>query len=157
MPSQEDLFDNVPAFDRQSLAAKIHALAARKIFIGTSSWRYEDGCGRCIHPNAISHAANSQRGNYTRRAYISTQRRFLSSAVDFSFYSIPEPPFWRKVLSSAPRHLKWNLKTHEDFTVKRFPKRPRFSPAGGMKIRNFLDAEAFQHSFLEPLVPYLIE
>jgi len=40
MPSQANLFDNVPAFDRQNLAARIHILAGRKIFIGTSSWRY---------------------------------------------------------------------------------------------------------------------
>ena len=29
---------------------------------------------------------------------------------DFSFYSIPEPSFWKKVFAGAPRHLKWDLK-----------------------------------------------
>jgi len=50
MPSQANLFDNVPAFDRHSLAAKIRTLAERKIFIGTSSWRYEGWLGQVYTP-----------------------------------------------------------------------------------------------------------
>lgn len=41
MPSQASLFDVGPQFDRRALRSKIRALAERKIFFGTSSWRYE--------------------------------------------------------------------------------------------------------------------
>lgn len=50
MPSQPNLFESVPTFDRQSLAAKIRTLAERKIFIGTSSWRYEGWLGQVYTP-----------------------------------------------------------------------------------------------------------
>src|SRR5260370_10246408 len=68
---------------------------------------------------------------------------------------MPELPFWRKVFSGAPRQLKWDLKMPEDFTAKRFPKQPRYGPRAGHENPTFLDAEAFQAAFLEPLAPYL--
>src|SRR5260370_309375 len=68
---------------------------------------------------------------------------------------MPELPFWRKVFSGAPRQLKWDLKMPEDFTAKRFPKQPRYGPRAGHENPTFLDANAFQGAFLEPLAPYL--
>jgi hypothetical protein len=41
MSSQPNLFDSVPTVDRLALLQEIRGLADRKIFIGTSSWRYE--------------------------------------------------------------------------------------------------------------------
>ena len=39
------LFPSAPAFGREGLAQKLRALAAEKVFIGTSSWKYEGWCG----------------------------------------------------------------------------------------------------------------
>src|SRR5580692_2711681 len=150
MPSQANLFDNVPAFDRLSLAAKIHTLAERKIFIGTSSWRYEGWLGQVYTPERYFTRGKFSKKKFHEESIQEYAETFPIIGGDFSFYSIPEPPFWRKVFSGAPRHLKWDLKIPEDFTAKRFPKQPRYGPRAGHENPTFLDAEAFQGAFLEP-------
>jgi uncharacterized protein YecE (DUF72 family) len=74
---------------------------------------------------------------------------------DFSFYSIPEPAFWKKLFYTAPRRLKWSLKAPEDFTTPCFSQQARYGPRRGLVNPTFLDAELFQAGFLEPLSPYL--
>jgi len=155
MPSQANLFDNGPAFDRQSLAAKIHTLAERQIFIGTSSWRYEGWLGQVYTPERYFTRGKFSKKKFHEESIQEYAETFPIIGGDFSFYSIPEPAFWRKVFSGAPRHLKWDLKIPEDFTAKRFPKQPRYGPRAGLENPTFLDAEAFQGAFLEPLTPYL--
>jgi uncharacterized protein YecE (DUF72 family) len=119
MPSQANLFDNLPAFDRRSLATKIRTLAGLKVFIGTSSWRYEGWLGQVYTPERYL-----TRGKFSKKKFHEESIREYSETFpiiggDFSFYSIPEPPFWRKVFSGAPRHLNWDLKIPEDFTATR--------------------------------------
>jgi uncharacterized protein YecE (DUF72 family) len=155
MPSQANLFDNVPAFDRKSLAAKIRTLAARKIFIGTSSWRYEGWLGQVYTPERYFTRGKFSKKKFHEESIQEYAETFPIIGGDFSFYSIPEPSFWRKVFACAPAHLKWDLKIPEDFTTKRFSKQPRYGPRAGQENPTFLDADAFQSAFLEPLTPYL--
>jgi uncharacterized protein YecE (DUF72 family) len=72
-----------------------------------------------------------------------------------TFYSIPEASFWQKLFARAPKHLRWDLKIPEDFTTKRFSSQPRYGPRAGHENPTFLDADAFQGGFLEPLTHYL--
>jgi uncharacterized protein YecE (DUF72 family) len=73
---------------------------------------------------------------------------------DFSFYSIPEPTFWKKLFDTAPRVLKWSLKAPEDFTTPRFSHQARYGARRGLANPAFLDADLFQAGFLEPLSAY---
>ena len=44
--SSAPLFDERPPFERERLAAKLGALAAQGILIGTSSWKYPGWLGQ---------------------------------------------------------------------------------------------------------------
>ena len=155
MPSQPTLFDNAPAFDREGLAAKIRRLSQRKIFIGTSSWRYEGWMGQVYTPERYFTRGRFSKKKFHEESIQEYAETFPIVGGDFSFYSIPERSFWKKVFAGAPRHLKWDLKVPEDFTTKQFSKQPRYGTRAGLNNPTFLDADAFQEAFLEPLEPYL--
>jgi uncharacterized protein YecE (DUF72 family) len=155
MSSQPNLFDSVPTFDRQGLAARIRGLADRKIFIGTSSWRYEGWLGQVYTPERYFTRGKFSKKKFHEESIQEYAETFPIIGGDFSFYSIPEASFWQKLFAGAPQHLRWDLKIPEDFTTKRFSNQPRYGPRAGQENPTFLDADAFQGAFLEPLVPYL--
>src|ERR1700738_4441415 len=151
MPSQPTLFDNAPAFDREGLAKKIHRLSERKIFIGTSSWRYKGWLGQVYTPERYFTRGKFSKKKFHEESIQEYAETFPIVGGDFSFYSIPAPSFWKKVFAGAPQHLKWDLKVPEDFTTKRFSKQPRYGSRAGLDNPNFLDADAFPEAFLAPL------
>jgi uncharacterized protein YecE (DUF72 family) len=148
------LFEEPQQFDRRGLSARLAALAAENIFIGTSSWKYEGWLGQI----------------YTRDRYLTrgrfSQKRFNDECLgeyaetfpvvcgDFSFYQFPSPDYWRKLFSSAPSKLQFAFKVPEDVTAKQFPRHPRYGPRAGDENASFLNAELFQNAFLDPLTPY---
>lgn len=148
------LFEDPPSFDRAGLAARLRALAAENLFLGTSSWKYE-GWLRQI---------------YTRERYITrgrfSQKRFEAECLaeyaevfpavcgDFSFYQFPAPEFWRKLFTTAPAQLRFALKVPEEVTVEVFPRHARYGARAGQQNPSFLSADALKALFLEPLEPY---
>jgi uncharacterized protein YecE (DUF72 family) len=152
--STPPLFDERPPFDRQRLADRVARLAAERILIGTSSWRYEGWLGQI----------------YTRERYLSrgvfSQKLFEAGCLaeyastfpivcgDFSFYQFPTPEFWRRLFGSAPETLRYAFKAPEQVTAKVFPSQPRYGEQGGTVNRSFLDAGIFEDQFLAPLEPY---
>ena len=155
MPVQPSLFDDGPAFDRRALASQIRALAARNVFIGTSSWRYEGWLNQIYTPERYAARGRFSKKKFHEECIQEYAETFPVVGGDFSFYSIPEPSFWSKILGEAPKQLKWDLKIPEELTTKRFSHQARYGPRAGLENPSFLDAELFQAGFLEPLAPYL--
>ena len=149
--SSGPLFDERPPFDRERLAATLAALAAQRILIGTSSWKYEGWMGQI----------------YTRERYLArggfSVRRFEAECLgeyastfpivcgDFSFYQFPTGQFWKRLFGSAPATLQFALKVPEEITAKAFPSHARYGPRAGLSNPSFLDAALFEQAFLEPL------
>jgi uncharacterized protein YecE (DUF72 family) len=148
------LFDEPSDFDRRRLSARLSALAAESIFLGTSSWKYEGWIGQIY-----------SRGRYQTRGRFS-QKRFNDECLseyaetfsivcgDFSFYQFPSENYWRKLFGSAPSTLQFALKAPEDVTVKQFPRHPRYAARAGDNNASFLDAALFRTAFLDLLAPY---
>jgi len=149
-----NLFDEQPSFDRTRLSRRLQELAGDRIFIGTSSWKYEGWLDQI----------------YTRDRYVSrgkfSKKRFEAECLaeyaeifpvvcgDFSFYQFPSPEFWQKLFASAPASLKFALKVPEEVTCEVFPKHPRYGPRAGLVNEAFLNAEALRGLFLDLLTPY---
>ena len=152
---QPSLFQSEPAFPKERLAAALRELAGNKIFIGTSSWRYEGWLGQFYTPERYLSRGRFSKTKFQEECILEYAEVFPVVGGDFSFYAAPTPEFWKKLFSRAPRGLKWSLKAPEDFTVKRFPKHPRYGPRGGLTNPSFLDAASFEAAFLEPVSPYL--
>jgi uncharacterized protein YecE (DUF72 family) len=148
------LFDSPPSFDKEALASTLRALAEQRIFIGTSSWKYDGWLGQI----------------YTRERYLSrgkfSQKTFEAECLkefaetfpivcgDFSFYQFPTPEFWKKLFTGAPPQLQFALKVPEEVTAEVFPRHPRYGPRAGRTNEAYLNADAFRAMFLEPLEPY---
>lgn len=148
------LFDQRPPFDRERLAERLRALAARDVYIGTSSWKY---------PGWVSQI-------YTRDLYLNrgtfSGKRFEAECLreygavfptvcgDFTFYQFPSTQHWQRLFASAPETLRFSFKVPEQITAKVFPTHPRYGAQGGTVNRSFLDVDLLGESFLKPLEPY---
>jgi uncharacterized protein YecE (DUF72 family) len=148
------LFDSPSSFDKEGLGRRLRALAEQRIFIGTSSWKYDGWLDQI----------------YTRERYLSrgkfSQKQFEAECLkefaetfpivcgDFSFYQFPTPGFWKKLFLGAPEALKFALKVPEEVTAEVFPRHPRYGARAGRTNEAYLNADAFRAMFLEPLEPY---
>ena len=92
MPSQPNLFESVPTFDRQSLAARIRTLAEREIFIGTSSWRYEGWLGQVYTPERYFTRGKFSKNKFHEESILEYAESSPSSAATSRSTRFPRRP-----------------------------------------------------------------
>jgi uncharacterized protein YecE (DUF72 family) len=148
------LFDPPAAFDRAGLAARLRALAAGKIWIGTSSWKYEGWLDQIYTRERYLTRGKLSRKRFETECLAEYAETFPIVCGDFSFYQFPSPEYWRRLFASAPAGLLFALKAPEEVTVEVFPKHPRYGARAGIENESFLNAATLSALFLEPLAPY---
>jgi uncharacterized protein YecE (DUF72 family) len=148
------LFDSPSSFDRASLAARLRQLAANDIWIGTSSWKYEGWLDQIYSRDRYLSRGKFSKKRFEAECLAEYAETFPVVCGDFSFYQFPAPEYWQKLFGSAPGELRMVLKAPEEVTVEVFPKHARYGPRAGMKNEAYLNADAFQALFLEPLLPF---
>ena len=150
----DSLFDEPSTFDRDALARRLSELAARHIYIGGSSWKYEGWLGQIYtRGNYLS------RGRFSEKLFNATclteyAQTFPAVCGDFAFYQFPTEEFWRKLFSQTPQGFRFAFKVPEQITCKVFPSHARYASLSGADNESFLDAELFKESLLRPLEPY---
>jgi uncharacterized protein YecE (DUF72 family) len=149
------LFDSPPSFDKEGLARRLRALAERRIFIGTSSWKYGGWIDQIYTRDRYLSRGKFSQKHFEAECLAEFAETFPIVCGDFSFYQFPTPEFWKKLFTTAPERLKFALKVPEEVTVEVFPKHPRYGPRAGRPNEQYLNAEAFRALFLEPLEAYL--
>ena len=148
------LFDERPPFDRDRLAAVLRELAAQRVLIGTSSWKYEGWLGQIYtRERYLARGAFSKRrfGNECLGEYALT---FPIVCGDFSFYQFPSAPYWKRLFGSAPSALQFAFKVPEQVTARVFPSQARYGARAGLPNASFLDPALLVEQFLKPLAPY---
>jgi uncharacterized protein YecE (DUF72 family) len=148
------LFDPPPAFDRGALAERLRALAAEKIWIGTSSWKYEGWLDQIYRRERYLSRGKFSRRRFETECLAEYAETFPIVCGDFSFYQFPSPEFWAKLFGSAPATLQFALKVPEEVTCEVFPKHPRYGPRAGLRNDAYLNVDAIRALFLEMLEPY---
>jgi uncharacterized protein YecE (DUF72 family) len=148
------LFDEPSEFQRQRLSARLAALAAQNILIGTSSWKYEGWIGQIYSRNRYATRGRFSQKRFNDECLSEYAETFPIVCGDFSFYQFPSENYWRKLFGSAPSTLQFAFKAPEDVTVKQFPRHPRYGTRAGDDNSTFLDAALFQTAFLDMLAPY---
>jgi uncharacterized protein YecE (DUF72 family) len=148
---ESSLFDEPSSFDRGKLAARLQSLAARNIFIGGSSWKYEGWLGQIY-----SRSRYQVKGRFSKKLFESTCLReyaetFPTVCGDFAFYQFPTPEFWERLFAQAPDGFRFAFKAPEQITCSVFPKHARYGPQAGTANPSFLDAETIKQMFLRPL------
>ena len=154
IPTSLPLFDQAPGFDRAGLAARLRALAGKKIWIGTSSWKYEGWLDQIYTRERYLTRGKLSRKRFEAECLAEYAETFPIVCGDFSFYQFPSPEYWHRLFASAPAGLWFALKVPEEVTAEVFPKHARYGPRAGMKNESFLNADALNALFLEPLAPY---
>lgn len=150
----DTLFDEPSTFDRDALAAHLKDLAARHIYVGGSSWKYEGWIGQIY-----SRSRYLVRGRFSQKLFHDTCLReyaqtFPTVCGDFAFYQFPTEEFWRRLFAQTPPGFRFAFKAPEQITCKVFPGHPRYGGQAGLENESFLDADLLKESFLRPLWPY---
>jgi uncharacterized protein YecE (DUF72 family) len=148
------LFDQRAPLDRERLAANLQRLAGERVWIGTSSWKYEGWLGQIYTRERYLSRGNFARKRFEAECLEEYARTFPVVCGDFTFYQFPSEAYWRRLFQSAPDTLRFAFKVPEQITAKVFPSHPRYGAQGGLVNTSFLDAELLQESFLAPLAPY---
>ena len=150
----DTLFDETPDFDRESFAARIQALARRRIFMGGSSWKYEGWLGQIY-----TRSRYQMRGRFSKKLFEDTclaeyASIFPTVCGDFAFYQFPSDDFWRKLFAQVPAGFQFAFKAPEQITCRVFPLHARYGGQGGRDNDTFLDADLLREAFLRPLETY---
>ena len=148
------LFEDPDAFPRDHLAERLRQLAARNIYIGGSSWKYEGWLGQIY-----SRERYLSRGRFSKKIFEEECLREYSEVFptvcgDFAFYQFPTQEFWDKLFALAPEHFRFAFKVPEQITCKVFPIHPRYGAQAGRDNEAFLDPHAFREMFVRPLLPH---
>lgn len=146
--------DEPIVFERDRLRDRLNALAARSIFIGGSSWKYEGWLGQIY-----SRSRYQVRGRFSRKLFEDTclseyATVFPAVCGDFAFYQFPADTFWAKLFRQTPETFRWGFKIPEQITVPVWPVHPRYGALAGRDNPTFLDATLLEQSFIRALEPY---
>lgn len=136
------------------LAERLRRLAERKIYLGTSSWKYPGWKGQIY--NAARYQA---RGQFSERKFNEeclTEYATVFPAVcgDFAFYQFPSEQAWKDLFGQVPATFRFSLKVPEDVTVERFPSLPRYGKRAGTVNAHFMDPALVRDQLLSRLEPY---
>jgi uncharacterized protein YecE (DUF72 family) len=145
------LFDEPSTFDRSRLVERLAALAARNIFIGGSSWKYEGWLGQ-----VYTRSRYLVKGRFSRKMFDANCLReyaetFPTVCGDFAFYQFPTPEFWERLFLQTPDGFRFAFKAPEQITCNIFPKHARYGAQAGVANPEFLNAEMIKQMFLRPL------
>ena len=146
--------DEPCAFDRDGLRDRLRGLAARGVYVGGSSWKYEGWVGQIY-----SRSRYLTRGKFSKRLFEDTclgeyATVFPAVCGDFSFYQFPSEAFWAKLFRQTPETFRWGFKVPEQITVESWPVHPRYGALAGLENPTFLDADLFEQAFLKTIEPW---
>ena len=148
------LFDAPPSFDKEGLARRLQDLADRRIFIGTSSWKYEGWLGQIYSRERYLSRGKFSQKHFEAECLTEFAETFPIVCGEFSFYQFPTAEFWKKLFANAPARLQFALKVPEEVTVETFPRHARYGARAGKVNESYLNAEIFRTLFLDLLEPY---
>jgi uncharacterized protein YecE (DUF72 family) len=147
----------LPLFDepqRSPLAEKLNTLAAEKIYLGTSSWKYDGWLGQIYTAGRYMTRGRFSQKKFEAECLAEYADTFPVVCGDFSFYQFPSDDYWRKLFGSAPAPLKFAFKVPEEITAKVFPTHARYGSRAGKANDNFLNARLFEGALLRALEPH---
>ncbi len=141
-------------FDRERLRDKLATLAARGVYIGGSSWKYEGWLDQIY-----SRSRYRVRGRFSKKLFEDTclseyASIFPAVCGDFAFYQFPSDALWSKLFRQTPGGFRWGLKAPEQIVAPQWPVHARYGALAGLENHTFLDTTLFNQAFLRPLEPY---
>ena len=138
------------AFDRELLKRNAAELAARGVFIGTSSWKYTGWFGQLYTPTRYEYRGKVAKTRFERDCLSEYAEVFKTVCVDAAYYTFPSEKYLQGLASHVPADFQFGLKVTDEITVRKFPNLDRFGVRAGKPNENFLNADLFSRAFLKP-------
>ena len=138
------------AFDRDRVKEQAAALAARGVYIGTSSWKYEGWLGQLYTPTRYEYRGKVAKTRFERDCLAEYAEVFKTVCVDAAYYDFPRREYLQKLADAVPGDFRFGLKVTDAVTIKKFPHLPRFGQRAGRPNEHFLNAGLFTSAFLKP-------
>jgi len=152
---------NLLLFEPEALPLKEHLrialkrMADSRLFLGTSSWKYEDWLGTIYSPERYFSRGRFSKNKFERECLREYAEAFQVVSGDFAFYQFPSTAFWKDLFLEVERPFQFAFKAPEEITAPAFPNHARYGARAGRANVDFLDAAVFSGQFLEPLREYL--
>ena len=139
--------------NRAELKSAVESLAAQRVFIGTSSWKYAGWCGQIYDEQRYLTRNEFSEKKFNAECLTEYAEVFKTVCVDAGYYKLPDERYLEKLTSQVPNDFKFSFKVTDIITLKHFPNLPRFGRQAGLANEHFLNADLFQTAFLRPCIP----
>jgi uncharacterized protein YecE (DUF72 family) len=139
---------------RQRLTAPLKALAARGVYVGTSSWKYEGWIGQLYDRENYVYRRKFSRQRFEENCLREYAEVFKSVCVDGAYYQFPTEEYLGGLCAQVQEDFRFSLKVTDDITLNTFPNIDRFGSRAGQTNREYLNAELFVSRFLRPCEPF---
>jgi uncharacterized protein YecE (DUF72 family) len=137
-------------FDRAIVKRRVAALAAKGIYLGTSSWKYEGWLGQIYTASRYEYRGKVAKTRFERECLSEYAEVFKTVCVDAAYYDFPRVEYLRKLAEQVPADFRFGFKVTDAVTIKRYPHLPRFGPRAGQLNPTYLNADLFATAFLGP-------
>jgi len=141
-------------FDRDKVKSAVAALAAKGVFIGTSSWKYPGWFGQLYEHDRYVWRGKFAKARFERLCLAEYAEVFKTVSVDAAYYQFPSRHWLEEMVSQVPGDFQFSLKVTDEITMNKFPNLPRFGRRAGKSNENFLNAGLFASAFLGACEPF---
>jgi uncharacterized protein YecE (DUF72 family) len=138
------------AFDREQMKLKAAALAAKGVYIGTSSWKYEGWAGMLYDKARYEYRGKFATTRFEKNCLAEYAEVFKTVSVDAAYYTFPSEKYLTGLASQVPDDFRFGFKVTDAVTIKKYPNLARFGAKAGLPNPDFLNAELFARAFLNP-------
>ena len=135
-------------FEREQLAARLKQLAARNVFLGTSSWKYPGWFGTVYDRSRYVWRGRFSNARFERDCLAEYAQVFPAVSVDATYYKFPTRRQLEELAAPVPAGFQFALKVTDEIVIKQFPALPRFGRRAGRENGNFLNASLFADAFV---------
>jgi uncharacterized protein YecE (DUF72 family) len=137
-------------FDRANLQKQLADLAAKGVFVGTSSWKYEGWLGQLYTPSLYEYRGKVAKTRFDRDCMTEYAKVFKTVCVDGGYYRFPDRRYLEKLVAQVPSDFLFTFKVTDQITIKKFPNLPKYGEQAGKPNANFLNTDLFESAFLKP-------
>lgn len=138
------------SFDRDAVQHQLAQLAARGVFVGTSSWKYPGWRGLLYDEARYVYRGKLAESRFEKHCLAEYAGVFQTVCVDAAYYQFPDARYLEGLVSQVPPDFQFGFKVTDEITIKQFANLPRFGRRAGQANANFLNASLFADAFLGP-------
>ena len=137
-------------FERDEMKHLVEKLAAKGIYVGTSSWKYEGWMNQLYTSSRYEYRGKVAKKRFEENCLSEYAEVFKTVCLDAAYYRFPPVEYLQGLADQVPDDFKFGFKVTDEITIKNFPNHPRHGAKAGQPNRDFLNADLFTTAFLKP-------